>query len=148
DGIGVGFATAQVTNVVLDDVPAASAGQGSGIQSAFRQLGSALGIAVLTTTFFTTLGSQVRESLSGVPDAEMLARSISDSAGGAIAGFASRPETEFVADAARNAMTHGVNLGGFIAAGFVAFGLLATALIPNRPAQSVPPSDAHEGVTA
>ncbi|OZD84779.1 MFS transporter [Rhodococcus sp. 05-339-2] len=147
-GIGVGFATAQVTNVVLDDVPTASAGQGSGIQSAFRQLGSALGIAVLTTTFFTTLGSQVRDSLTGVPDAEMLARSITDSAGGAIAGFASLPETEFVADAARDAMTHGVNLGGFIAAGFVAFGLLATALIPNRPAQSVPRSDAHEDVAA
>lgn len=147
-GIGVGFATAQVTNVVLDDVPTASAGQGSGIQSAFRQLGSALGIAVLTTTFFTTLGSQVRDSLTGVPDAEMLARSITHSAGGAIAGFASLPETEFVADAARDAMTHGVNLGGFIAAGFVAFGLLATALIPNRPAQSVPRSDAHEDVAA
>lgn len=133
-GIGVGFATAQVTNVVLNDVPEPSAGQGSGIQSAFRQLGSALGIAVLTTTFFTTLGARLRDSLAGVPDADALARSVTDSAGGAIAGYAGRPETEFVADAARAAMTHGITLGGYIAAGFVVIGLIATALIPNRPA--------------
>ena len=49
-GVGVGFA--QVTNVALADVPGPSAGQGSGIQSAARQLGSALGIAVLTTVFY------------------------------------------------------------------------------------------------
>jgi len=132
-GIGVGFATAQVTNVVLNDVPESSAGQGSGIQSAFRQLGSALGIAVLTTTFFTTLGSRLRDSLAGAQDADALTRSVTDSAGGAIAGYAGQPETEFVADAARAAMTHGITLGGYIAAGFVVIGLIATALIPNRP---------------
>ncbi|MFH9789084.1 MFS transporter [Streptomyces anulatus] len=44
-GIGVGFATAQVTDVVLNDIPEAGSGQASGIQSVFRQLGSALGIA-------------------------------------------------------------------------------------------------------
>lgn len=133
-GVGVGFATAQVTNVVLADVPDRSAGQGSGIQSAFRQLGSALGIAVLTTVFFTSLGSDLEERLaaSGLPAqrSEQLARAVTDSAGAAIAPLAARPETAGAAGAARTAMTGGIVLGGYIAAGFVVLGLVATALIP------------------
>lgn len=58
-GIGVGFATAQVTNIVLMDVRAKSTGQGSGIQSAARELSSALGTAVLTTVYFSTLTSSL-----------------------------------------------------------------------------------------
>lgn len=71
-GIGVGFATAQVTNVVLNDIPEASSGQASGIQSAFRQLGSALGIAALTTVFFTTLSTRLNDRLTdgGLPTGE------------------------------------------------------------------------------
>ena len=48
-GLGVGFATAQLTSVILADVPAAQSGEGSGIQSTSRQVGSALGIAILGT---------------------------------------------------------------------------------------------------
>ncbi|MBN6037659.1 MFS transporter [Amycolatopsis sp. 195334CR] len=56
-GVGVGFATAQVTNVVLAEIPPERAGQSSGIQSVTRELGSALGIAVITTVFFSASGS-------------------------------------------------------------------------------------------
>ncbi|GAA3106627.1 DHA2 family efflux MFS transporter permease subunit [Streptomyces rectiviolaceus] len=133
-GIGVGFATAQVTNVVLAEVPHESAGQGSGIQSAFRQLGSALGIAALTTVFFTTLSTNLRDRLSdaGVPggQADRLTGAVTDSAGAAIGPLADRPETASVADAARSAMTDGVAVGGYVAAGFVVLGLIATFLIP------------------
>ena len=51
-GVGVGFATAQLTGVVLADVPVERSGQGSGTQSTARQVGSALGIAVLGTVLF------------------------------------------------------------------------------------------------
>lgn len=136
-GIGVGFATAQVTNVVLAEVPHTSAGQGSGIQSAFRQLGSALGIAALTTVFFTTLSTNLRDRLgdAGVPagQADQLTGAVTDSAGAAIGPLADRPETASVADAARAAMTDGVALGGYVAAGFVVLGLVATFLIPTAP---------------
>ena len=53
-GVGVGFATAQLTGVILTDVPTEASGQGSGIQSTFRQVGSALGIAILGTILITT----------------------------------------------------------------------------------------------
>jgi len=130
-GIGVGFATAQVTNVVLVDIPGSAAGQGSGIQSVFRQLGSALGIAVLTTAFYTTLGSRLHHLLiaSGLPATQSghLSYAVTSSAGAAIGSL---PAT--AAHAARSAMTDGITLAGFIAAGFVVLGLIATILIPGR----------------
>ncbi|TCJ99309.1 DHA2 family efflux MFS transporter permease subunit [Nocardia alba] len=135
-GIGVGFATAQVTNVVLADVPEADNGQASGIQSAFRQLGSALGIALLTTVFFTTLSANVDKDLTatGMPPAQsqQYAHAITGSAGAAIEGFAAQPDTQEVATVGRSAMTTGINLGAYLAAGFVLLGLVATALIPSR----------------
>ncbi|MEV0245116.1 DHA2 family efflux MFS transporter permease subunit [Nocardia sp. NPDC050712] len=135
-GVGVGFATAQVTNVVLADIPEQDNGQASGIQSAFRQLGSALGIAILTTVFFTTLSSQIDDDLAaaGTPpaQAQQYADAVTGSAGAAIEGFAAQPETREVAAVGRAAMTDGVTLGGYLAAGFVLLGLIATALIPKQ----------------
>ena len=141
-GIGVGFATAQVTNVVLNDVPERNSGQASGIQSAFRQLGSALGIAVLTTTFFSALSSTLNSALitAGAPPrlADDLTHAVTDSAGAAIEGLAAQPNTQFVADAARVAMTHSVTLAGYIAATVIVLGLIATAFIRNQPADPTP----------
>lgn len=134
-GVGVGFATAQVTNVVLADIPENDNGQAAGIQSTFRQLGSALGIAILTTVFFTTLGSRVEDQLTAdgmdYGLAQRSSHAITDSAGAAIEGFAGNPHTAQIAEAGRSAMTDGIMLGGYLAAGFVLLGLIASALIPN-----------------
>ena len=46
-GTGVGLATAQLTIVMLSEVPLAQSGEASGLQSTVRQLGSALGVALL-----------------------------------------------------------------------------------------------------
>ncbi len=56
-GAGVGLATAQLTSVILAEVPVEQSGQASGLQSTFRQLGSSLGVAILGALFFTLLGS-------------------------------------------------------------------------------------------
>ncbi|MFH8369816.1 MFS transporter [Streptomyces sp. NPDC018031] len=129
-GIGVGFATAQVTSVVLAEVPLSRAGQGSGIQSAARELGSALGIAVLTTLFFSTLGSDLRDRLTdgGMPaeTADRLGGSVTDSAGSVIPSLADDPRTASVAEAAREAMTNGLGICAYVCAGLLALALLAT----------------------
>ncbi|MGL5864480.1 MAG: DHA2 family efflux MFS transporter permease subunit [Dermatophilaceae bacterium] len=134
-GTGVGFATAQVTNVVLVDVPPQKAGQGSGIQSASRQLGSALGIAVLTTTFFSVLASSTVDRLRdlGTPAdaAEGIGTAVADSAGAAISGLAAAPSTASAADAARDAMTDAVQVSGYACAVLLVVGLLSTVLIPT-----------------
>ncbi|MFI2209953.1 DHA2 family efflux MFS transporter permease subunit [Streptomyces sp. NPDC020141] len=144
-GIGVGFATAQVTNIVLADVPAKSAGQGSGIQSAARELGSALGIALLTTLFFSTLAGSLTDRLAraGLPEreAEQLSGVVTESAGSVIPALAADPATERAADAARHAMTSGLELTSYVCAGLLLLALAATLFV--RPAAKTPTA-AHE----
>ncbi|ERK69404.1 MFS transporter [Leifsonia aquatica] len=141
-GIGVGFATSQVTNVVLADVPEGEGGQSSGIQSTFRQLGSALGIAALTTVFFSSLGGILHGKLTdaGLTGAEAtkLSNAVTDSAGAVIEPLASNPQTVFAADAAREAMTQAIAIGSYLAAGFLIVGVIATLLIPGKPRAAEP----------
>ncbi|BDT89702.1 MFS transporter [Nocardia cyriacigeorgica] len=140
-GIGVGFATAHVTNVALADVPGPSAGQGSGIQSTARELGSALGIALLTTLFFSALGSGVRDRLTtaGLPDqqVEQFGAAITDSAGSAVPALAADPATEPIAAAGREAMSSAVELSSYLCAALLAAALLATLFM--RPARATRP---------
>ncbi|WP_405799651.1 MFS transporter [Streptomyces sp. NBC_01506] len=135
-GVGVGFATAQVTNVVLVDVPAGSAGQGSGIQSAARELGSALGIAVLTTLFLSTLNSGLRDRLADLgirgEEAERLGDAVTHSAGSAIGPLSADPRTASVADAAREAMTSGLAISSYVCAALLVLALAATVFVAPR----------------
>ena len=73
-GIGVGMATAQLTSVILAEIPVAESGQASGVQSTFRQLGSALGVAILGTLLLTTLGRATTTPHCGRATARNLCR--------------------------------------------------------------------------
>jgi MFS family permease len=67
-GFGVGFATAQLANVTLAEVDIPRAGIASGTNSTTRQIGSALGIAIIGTTLFTLIGEQSRSQLQALPE--------------------------------------------------------------------------------
>lgn len=139
-GMGVGLATAQLTSVVLADVPVERSGQGSATQSTARQTGSALGIAVLGTAFFSTLAAgterRLAEQLAANPALEPLVESVRASSGGSIGALAADPSTAFVADAARAAMTDGTALAAWIAAAALVVGLLSSLRIRQGAAQS------------
>ena len=134
-GIGVGFATAQLTGVVLTDVPLNRSGEGSGIQSTSRQVGSALGIAILGTVLFATLGARYDTALAdlGVPEAQrvQLVAAVKDSAGAAIPGLAANPGTAAVAEPARVAFTDASRVAALTAAGFLVIGLVASLSLGN-----------------
>ncbi|MFH9200374.1 MFS transporter [Streptomyces anulatus] len=142
-GIGVGFATAQVTNIVLVDVPERSGGQASGIQSAARELGSALGIALLTTLFFSTLASGMTDRLTrdgvAADEADRLGSMVTDSAGSVIDALASEPRTAAAAQAAREAMAVGVQVSGYVCAGLLLLALAATLFMSPRTRTKVRP---------
>lgn len=65
-GIGLGFASSQLTNVVLSEIPPDHAGTASGANTTVRQIGAALGIAIigslLTTQTIRSATSQVGRS--------------------------------------------------------------------------------------
>ncbi|MGJ3508044.1 MFS transporter [Enemella sp. A6] len=63
-GVGVGLASAQVTSVVLGEVPVAESGTGSAVQSTVRQIGAALGAALGGTVLSTVLGTHVVQQVA------------------------------------------------------------------------------------
>jgi len=133
-GFGVGLATAQLTSVVLADVPVEQSGQASGTQSTARQVGSALGIAILGTILFSSLGTQLTDRLAdnnlpaGVKTT--IVDLVVDSAGSAIPALdAQSPE---VADDARAAFSEATRYSALAAAGFLGLGLIATASLGGR----------------
>ncbi|HEY4153074.1 MAG TPA: MFS transporter [Pseudolysinimonas sp.] len=131
-GIGVGLATAQLTGVVLADVPVEQSGAASGTQSTARQVGSALGIAILGTILFSTLGSQFADKLpSSIPPATQaqLVNTVVDSAGGAIPALAK--QSPAIGKLAQQAFSDATQISAFSAAGFLAVGLLATITLGN-----------------
>jgi EmrB/QacA subfamily drug resistance transporter len=150
-GFGVGLATAQLTGVVLKDVPIEQSGQGSGTQSTARQIGSALGIAIIGTILFTSIGSVLDARLTerGVPEAgrAQIVNAVVDSAGGAIAGLYAR-DPDAAADA-REAFSDGTRYAAFAAAGFLALGFLATLRLDGRREDDeADASDAQAGATS
>lgn len=137
-GIGVGFATAQLTSVILIDVPMDRSGQASGTQSTSRQLGSAMGIAILGTILFTSLknGTEQRlsEEIAANPQVQTMVDAIDQSSGGAIAGLAANPATQPIAQAASEAMTQGVALAALAGTIALIFGFITSLRIKSAKA--------------
>ncbi|WP_120493143.1 DHA2 family efflux MFS transporter permease subunit [Microbacterium phyllosphaerae] len=129
-GLGVGLATAQLTGVVLADVPVADSGAASGTQSTSRQLGAALGVAVLGTVLFTSTAGILASSLDdrglSADQRDQVVSSVVDSAGAAIGGLEANPETAAIADDAKAAFSDGTRFAAWTAAGFLTLGLLST----------------------
>jgi MFS family permease len=144
-GIGVGLATAQLTNVIMADVPVAQSGQASGLQSTVRQLGSALGIAILGTVLVTTLAASTASNLKNVEGMSVASRDkfvsiVKESAGSAIPGLDVIPgSSPAVQAAAQDAMVTASRVTTLSAAGVLLLGLLATI---GLPAASVRRNDA------
>lgn len=138
-GVGVGLATAQLTNVIMVDVPVAQSGQASGLQSTVRQLGAALGVAVLGTVLVTTLANAASSNLEQIaglsPQAqEQTVSVVKGSAGAAIPGLSSMPgSSEEVQAAAEDAMVTAARVTTFGAAFALLVGLVATVGLPATP---------------
>jgi hypothetical protein len=65
-GVGIGFATSQLTNVVLSDIPPYKAGSASGAAGMVRQVGTSLGIAVIGAILLSQAGANIRDNLDDV----------------------------------------------------------------------------------
>ncbi|MBT5248026.1 MAG: DHA2 family efflux MFS transporter permease subunit [Microbacteriaceae bacterium] len=137
-GVGVGLATAQLTGVIMVDVPMEKTGQGSGSQSTVRQIGSALGIAVIGTMLFTGTESSLQDRLDeiGVPVANqaVIVEAVVDSAGAVIpqisgivtATGVDAATADSIGQASGEAFTDGAQLAAYAAAGFLVLGFLST----------------------
>ena len=129
-GVGVGLATAQLTSVILAEVPVEQSGEASGLQSTVRQLGSALGIALLGTLLVSSLTANFSGALAGLADVAATDKDaalslVRNSVGAAI------PELSGpVAAAARTALVDAARITTLVAAAVLGIGLLATFRLP------------------
>lgn len=144
-GVGLGMASAQLTGTVLVDVPTERSGQGSATQSTVRQLGSALGVAVIATVLASSVASAASGSLARTGMSERAAAGIeaalAPSAGSVINAVrtgqgeaaaipaSARPE---VAEALGADFTRGSRTPLWVATAFLALGVLATTRLPRR----------------
>jgi MFS family permease len=146
-GIGVGFATAQLANVTLAEVDIPRAGIASGTNSTTRQIGSALGIAIIGTTLFTLIGEQSRSALEKLPELAAappaaingIVEAMKASAGQALPGIASDPMLaaipglgEKVTAALSQAFADAARGAGIVAFIFVCLGLAASLALPKE----------------
>jgi hypothetical protein len=133
--MGVGYASAQLTGLILADVPVRQSGQASGTQSTARQIGAAMGTAVLGTVLFVTLNSQTAAHVEqvGIPQAQAqeIADIVEESAGTVIPGLDQPPGSAEVQAAASQAFADSVEVTAYVAGAFVFFGLLATLALPK-----------------
>ena len=143
-GIGVGLATAQLTNVILAEIPPRQSGQASGMRTTFRQVGSALGIAVLGTVIAAGLRTTTTERLAAIPALPeegrvAIAEAVSRSAGQVLPQIEARPGAEAVVDVVKDAITDTARTAAHVANVFVVLGFLMSLLLPDvRPVEPGP----------
>ncbi len=140
-GVGVGLATAQLTNVALAQIPPDRSGVASGGTTTLRQVGTALGIAVLGTVLYIGLGQGTRDRLADVPQlptaaVDGIAQAIEGSGGQALPQVLADPRlTDALRADIRNAVDDSFVEAGqtasHVATGFVLLGLVFSLLIPN-----------------
>jgi EmrB/QacA subfamily drug resistance transporter len=129
-GLGVGFATAQLTGVILAEVPPPQSGEGSGIQSTSRQVGAALGIAILGTALTTGLasGTSSRLAATAIPPSQRVAvvAAVEKSGGAVLPALRRNPALQAAVAPVEEAFVASARRAALIAAGFVLAGLLAS----------------------
>lgn len=152
-GIGIGFATSQLTNVVLSDIPPAKAGSASGAAGMVRQVGTALGIALIGAIFVSQATSKVGANLradKAVPPAvaEQVAADVSDGVGGGGAprgADANSPLGRRIAGLVSDAVAGAARPATAFAGTVVTIGAFLSLLVPNTPPDGDPAQGAPDG---
>lgn len=137
-GMGVGFATAQLTGVILAEVPVSESGQASAVQSTSRQVGAAIGTAIIGTTLLIGFGS-ITDQLQdrGIPaeQANQVTQIVEESAGQAIPALAQQPQGDVLVEGATAGFVDAIKNVSWVAGIFVLLGLLTSLLLPKNAAR-------------
>lgn len=143
-GVGVGLAIAQLTNVTLSDIPVQFSGVGSGANNTVRQVGAAIGIAVLgavLTGQITTTGKEMLAANTTIPApikigiAQALDKGLAGEAYQIPAGPGGTGGDQQLGAAIKGifdeAISEGVKNAATVASIFVLLGAISSLFIPN-----------------
>jgi EmrB/QacA subfamily drug resistance transporter len=137
-GFGIGFASSQLTNVVLSDMPLDKSGVASGANATMRQVGAAFGVAVIGSIFAS---QTITRAIDALRDASISSGLRADAVAGVHSQGASflppkgTPAADAVAvsHALATGITDAVRPALFVAAGCVVVGVLFSLLLPRVP---------------
>ena len=128
-GLGIGLTMTPATDAVMGSLPVTKAGVGSAMNDTTRQVGGALGVAVLGSVLSSAYASHLGSDGTPVPDRA------DDGIGAALRIADQLPGASGAAlsDAARTAFLHGMSIASLVAAGVAAAGaVVALVWLPAR----------------
>jgi EmrB/QacA subfamily drug resistance transporter len=133
-GGGMGLAQAPATESIMGSLPRAKAGVGSAVNDTTRELGGALGVAIIGSVMSSLYGARVADRLDGsVPPPAVDAAKESMGAAMAVAGQVGGDAGNNVLAVARDAFVHGMTTASLVTAGFALAGaLVALRWLPAR----------------
>jgi MFS transporter, DHA2 family, multidrug resistance protein len=145
---GMALVMPPATESIMGSLPLAKAGVGSAVNDTTRQVGGALGVAVLGSVMSSTYGPRVSDAISGLPLSSEQASAIHDQIGAAIraAGEIGGAPGRALADAASRGFADGMSTAFIIGAAALALGAVIVALfLPARAGDHQPPAVAATG---
>jgi EmrB/QacA subfamily drug resistance transporter len=134
-GTGIALTWAPTTESIMGSLPPAKAGIGSAVNDTVREVGGALGVAVLGSVLASQYGSTIEPATEGLPASA--AHTAGDSLGGAMvaAQHVGGQAGAALGDAARTAWVHGFGVAMTVAAAVAAAGATVAAIwLPARAA--------------
>jgi EmrB/QacA subfamily drug resistance transporter len=148
-GMGMGTAMAPATDSIMGSLPLAKAGVGSAMNDTTRQVGGALGVAILGSVLASAYSSEMEPLVAAVPLSGEAAGAATDSIGGALSvaaqlGDAAAP----IVEAAKSAFINGMQTALWVAVGFALAGTAVTWIfLPARARDSQPSESIAKGAT-
>lgn len=154
-GVGIGMASAQLTNTILSAVPTKVSGEASAANSTIRQVGTSIGIAIIGVIFSSSLTNAITSNVEKDTTIPTVAKSIiisnlkniSPESGQTISPKKASAQidqavkndiNQAMVDASKNALTY--------AAIFTTAGALFSLLIPRVEHRDTSPIDKRVGV--
>jgi EmrB/QacA subfamily drug resistance transporter len=132
---GLALVMPPATESIMGSLPLAKAGVGSAVNDTTRQVGGALGVAVLGSVMSSTYGPRVSDAISGLPVSSEQATAIHDQLGAALraASEIGGEPGRMLAEVASRGFADGMSTAFIIGAAALALGAVIVALfLPAR----------------
>lgn len=132
-GLGMGTAMVPATESIMGSLPLAKAGVGSAMNDTTRQIGGALGVAILGSIFSSAYATHIAGSLAGLPAATAAAATNSVGAALAIGAKIGGAQGAAIVAAARSSFIHAMDRGLGVGAAIALLGaIVAFVWLPHR----------------
>ncbi len=142
--VGMFLAMVPATNSIMSSLPPGKAGVGSAMNDTTRQVGGALGVAVLGSILTSSYRSTIASSLAALPPSALA--TAKSSVGGAIAvgNAVGGPQGDAIANVAKDAFVRGMSHGLEVGAAFIlASAIVSLIWLPNRVIPAEEPEVSH-----